>query len=34
MHGRVLIAVEGLYSMDRDFPDLKHLIALKNRYDA
>ncbi|MEI2387016.1 aminotransferase class I/II-fold pyridoxal phosphate-dependent enzyme [Breoghania sp. JC706] len=34
MHGHVLIAVEGLYSMDGDFPDLKRLIALKNRYDA
>jgi len=29
---RVLIAVEGLYSMDGDFPDLPQLIALKKRY--
>ena len=31
---RVLIAVEGLYSMDGDFPDLKALVELKDRYDA
>jgi 8-amino-7-oxononanoate synthase len=31
---RVLIVVEGLYSMDGDFPDLPRLIALKNRYHA
>lgn len=30
----VLIAVEGLYSMDGDFPDLKRLIKLKQSYDA
>ena len=34
MHEHVLIAVEGLYSMDGDYPDLKRLIALKNRYNA
>ncbi|PTW60958.1 8-amino-7-oxononanoate synthase [Breoghania corrubedonensis] len=34
MHTHVLIAVEGLYSMDGDFPDLKRLVALKNRYNA
>ncbi len=34
LHEHVLIAVEGLYSMDGDYPDLKRLIALKNRYDA
>jgi len=33
-HGRVLIVVEGLYSMDGDMPDLPALVALKNRYDA
>ncbi len=32
--GRVLIAVEGLYSMDGDSPPLARLIRLKNRYDA
>ncbi|MEM0907687.1 MAG: aminotransferase class I/II-fold pyridoxal phosphate-dependent enzyme [Pseudomonadota bacterium] len=31
---RVLIAVEGLYSMDGDAPDLARLVRLKNRYDA
>jgi len=31
---RVLIVVEGLYSMDGDFPDLPRLIAIKNKYDA
>ncbi|WP_246270698.1 aminotransferase class I/II-fold pyridoxal phosphate-dependent enzyme [Hongsoonwoonella zoysiae] len=31
---RVLIAVEGIYSMDGDFPDLPKLIALKQAYDA
>lgn len=31
---RVLIIVEGLYSMDGDFPDLPELVSLKNRYDA
>jgi len=30
----VLIAVEGIYSMDGDFPDLKRLIALKSTFDA
>lgn len=30
----VLIIVEGLYSMDGDFPDLKRLVALKQSYDA
>jgi 8-amino-7-oxononanoate synthase len=33
-HGRVLIVVEGLYSMDGDLPDLPALVALKRRYDA
>lgn len=33
-HDHVLIAVEGLYSMDGDVPDLPWLIALKQRYDA
>ncbi|WMS43414.1 aminotransferase class I/II-fold pyridoxal phosphate-dependent enzyme [Acuticoccus sp. MNP-M23] len=31
---RVLIAVEGLYSMDGDSPPLAKLVRLKNRYDA
>lgn len=30
----VLIIVEGLYSMDGDFPDLKRVIKLKQSYDA
>ncbi|MBD8892833.1 aminotransferase class I/II-fold pyridoxal phosphate-dependent enzyme [Roseibium litorale] len=30
----VLIAVEGLYSMDGDFPDLKRIVRLKQNYDA
>lgn len=33
-HRRALIAVEGLYSMDGDVPDLRRLISLKYRYDA
>ena len=33
-HDRVLIVVEGLYSMDGDIPDLPGLIELKNRYGA
>jgi 8-amino-7-oxononanoate synthase len=31
---RVLIAVEGLYSMDGDAPPLPRLVELKNRFDA
>jgi 8-amino-7-oxononanoate synthase len=31
---RVLIVVEGLYSMDGDYPDLPGLIDLKKRYEA
>ena len=31
---KVLIVVEGLYSMDGDFPDLKKVIKLKQAYDA
>lgn len=31
---RVLIIVEGLYSMDGDFPDLEKLVALKKQYKA
>ena len=31
---RVLIAVEGIYSMDGDFPDLIRLIDLKKKYKA
>ncbi len=30
----VLIVVEGLYSMDGDFPDLKRIVKLKQSYDA
>ncbi|MCL4146388.1 UNVERIFIED_CONTAM: hypothetical protein GTU68_021197 [Idotea baltica] len=31
---KVLIVVEGLYSMDGDFPDLKRIVKLKQSYDA
>ena len=31
---RVLIVVEGLYSMDGDTPDLAGLVALKNRHES
>ena len=31
-HERVLIFVEGVYSMDGDFPDLPRFVALRNRY--
>lgn len=31
---RVLIVVEGIYSMDGDFPDLPALIAIKRRHKA
>lgn len=33
-HERVLIAVEGLYSMDGDFPDLARFVEVKARHDA
>ncbi|ADZ71210.1 aminotransferase class I/II-fold pyridoxal phosphate-dependent enzyme [Polymorphum gilvum] len=33
-YDHVLIVVEGLYSMDGDFPDLKRLVHLKQAYDA
>lgn len=33
-HKRVLIVVEGLYSMDGDTPDLKRLVEIKGAYDA
>jgi 8-amino-7-oxononanoate synthase len=31
-HDRVLVAVEGLYSMDGDFPDLARLVRMRDRY--
>ncbi|GLK79549.1 aminotransferase class I/II-fold pyridoxal phosphate-dependent enzyme [Methylopila turkensis] len=31
-HDRVLVVVEGLYSMDGDIPDLPRLVALRERY--
>ncbi len=31
---RVLIVVEGIYSMDGDYPDLPALVALKQQYQA
>jgi 7-keto-8-aminopelargonate synthetase-like enzyme len=31
---RTLIVVEGLYSMDGDWPDLRRLIDIKTRYEA
>lgn len=31
---RVLVVVEGLYSMNGDFPDLPKMIEIKHRYDA
>ncbi len=31
---KVLVVVEGLYSMDGDFPDLKRIVKLKQSYDA
>ncbi len=33
-HRRVLVVVEGLYSMDGDIPPLTALVAIKQRYDA
>ena len=33
-HRRALIAVEGLYSMDGDVPDMRRLLAIKRRHDA
>ncbi len=33
-HQNVLIAVEGLYSMDGDVPDLKRLVQIKTHYGA
>jgi 8-amino-7-oxononanoate synthase len=31
-HERVLVVVEGIYSMDGDYPDLPQLIELRNRF--
>jgi 8-amino-7-oxononanoate synthase len=33
-HGRAWIAVESLYSMDGDSPDLTDLLAVASRHDA
>ncbi|MEM1275234.1 MAG: aminotransferase class I/II-fold pyridoxal phosphate-dependent enzyme [Pseudomonadota bacterium] len=33
-HGRALIAVEGLYSMDGDMPNLARLIEIKSRHEC
>lgn len=33
-HHRVLIIIEGVYSMDGDVPDLPQFIALKQKHDA
>jgi 8-amino-7-oxononanoate synthase len=33
-HRRALVAVEGLYSMDGDVPQMRQLLAVKHRYGA
>jgi len=33
-HQRVLILIEGVYSMDGDIPDIPKIIEIKNRYKA
>ena len=33
-HRRVLIAIEGVYSMDGDYPDLPRFVVLRNKHKA
>jgi 8-amino-7-oxononanoate synthase len=33
-HRRVLVVIEGVYSMDGDYPDLPQFVDIKDRYEA